>query len=153
MKQARLPHARIADDSNDLTTPRSDLLDRAFHLVEFRLAADELGQSPSRCGFQPGPQRTKLDDFVGDDRLADAFDFARGQLSELEEAFTQLSSLIADDHRSRRRQRLQPRSQTGWMSDRRILDARIVGPHAADHHLSGVHPNAYEDRQAARLAQ
>ena len=39
------------------------------------------------------------------------------------------------------------------MSNGRIFDSRIIGPHTADHHLTGIYANPHEDRQSARLAQ
>src|SRR5271169_6825154 len=74
MKQARLPDTRLSHHPDDLAMPGLNALERAPHLDELGLAADELDQSSPCRRFQPGSQRTKLDHFVSGDRLTDTLD-------------------------------------------------------------------------------
>jgi hypothetical protein len=104
-------------------------------------------------GLEPGSERPDVEHFIGDDRLTDALDIARRQRPELKKSFGQLARLLTDDHRTRCRQRLQPRRQTGRMADRRVLDSRVISPDTAHHHLAGVYSHPHEQRQAARRAQ
>jgi hypothetical protein len=72
--QAGLPHARIADQRDDLPMPRCGLLERFEERSELMFAPDEVGQAPRGRRLKARPDRPGPDELERFDRLGHTFD-------------------------------------------------------------------------------
>src|SRR5262249_61460046 len=70
VEETGLPHARLADDSDDLAEPSSYFLERPSKFLHLGVPPDETGESASRRRLEPGACHASADELVDFNRLS-----------------------------------------------------------------------------------
>ncbi len=101
------------------------------------LAPDQRHKALAVQRFEPTLGTAFALDPKGPDRLGEALEMLRTEISELEEATYEPPGTPTDDDAARRRERLEPRRQVRRLADHRLFLCAALADQLADHDQAG----------------
>ena len=139
--QSRLPDARLPDEGDHLTGPRSGPTDGLADLFQLRRPADEPGEAAGRRRMQPRAKWPRSRHLIEVDRHAQALDGHRTERRDRDEPFRETEHVGGQQSRVGLGELLHARGQVRGLTDRRVVHPQIAADGAHDH-LARVQPDA-----------
>jgi len=140
-EQARFAHARLAHDRDDLALSRARLGERALHLGDLVLPADEMGQSARPRSVQAAAQLGGAGELVDLYRMWHALDRHRPERLHRDVAFGKPQRVGGETHRAGGRELLHASGKVCGLADRRVVHLQVAAD-GAHHHGAGIEPDA-----------
>ena len=131
--QSRLPDARLPDESDHLTGPRSRPTDGLAHLFQLRLPADEPREAAGRRGVQPRAKWPRSRHLIEVDRRAQALDGHWAERRDRDEPFRESEHVGGQQSRVGLGELLHTCGEVRGLPDRRVVHPEIAADGAHDH--------------------
>lgn len=151
-EEARLAHARLPHQGDDLTMPVAGSAESISHLLQLDAPADEAGEPPWRHGLETGTGGGGTDELEDIHGRLESLDRHWAERLDLDEALGQLQRRGGESRAPGRRELFHARRQMRCLANGGVVHAEIA-PDRPHHDVSGIEPNTDLYLHAVRRAE